>query len=826
MKKLISLLAAVSMLPIIQPVMAKEKLDISQKTEVLEGLNIVGEDVPQSITWGDYLSALEGMMSDDKNEDAVKFAENYGLINERISAGEKITYQDAIKILVRAGGYSERIPGYSEDAAYIRTAGERKLTDGITLSYSDSLTGEAMILMLYNALDADIMDFEFDGNKYKTETKTDETILSRYRKIKEKTGILSDNGDSGLNYEDTRNKNSIVVGKTEIKKNEKYKKDYLGYNVRTFYKDENGDYSLEYLYPTENRVLSLSGDNVESTDFSELYYMDENKKSKRVRLDAAIKVVYNGQAYFNYTAADFTAEENDITLIDNNDDGTYEAALITSYETIAASYVTTYDSKIINKYKYAGAPDRLDIASDSNDYKMRYYLNGERIEKPEIKVWNILSVATSRGTNPIRSIYISTESVEGTVSQTYDDKFIINEEEYELNSAFVSARAAGDSAVPEITLGNEYIFYLDIHGRIAAISSLALQEIDYAVMIKMSQDDDDEEKIRVKYMDSIGDWHESYLRKKVRFYDDTHTGNSLKASKIFNLLVNAKGRITPQVVQLSENGDGEINVLKIAVSSQKSIKDKLTVGNTVTGCYRWTTKLLGTRNNIALYIADDATIFLLPQGYSTNEEDYSVRAGALDADETYTVTPYNIDKFGQSDCISMRDSDGGAKADNLFVVSYVSKIVDSNDEVKTALFGQYGDYSDYSITAKDNSLFDGIGRGDVLELYMNKKSQIVNIEKIYTSASGFNPYFYYDYGGRVSGYVEDVDPEAKRLSLNCGESGKVGLKANESQYALNVYMCDRSKKGVEKLDFSDITKGDFVVTTVHYACLNNVIIIK
>ncbi len=825
MRKIISLLAAVSMLPILQPVMAKEKLDISQKTEVLEGLNIIGEDIPQSITWGEYLSAIEGMMSDEKNEDSVKFAENYGLINERISAGEKITYQDAIKILVRAGGYSERIPGYSEDSAYIRTAGERKLTDGITLSYSDLLTDEAMILMLYNALDADIMDFEFDGNKYKAETKTDETILSRYRSIKEKTGILSDNGDSGLNYEEARNRNSIVVGKTEIRKNENYKKDYLGYNVRTFYKDEDGEYSLEYLYPDENRVLSLSGDNVESTDFSKLYYETDDKQ-KSVKLDAAIKVIYNGQAYFDFTETDFTADENDVTLVDNNDDGTYEVALITSYETIAASYVTTYDGKVINKYKYTGAPDGLDISADSDDYKIRYYMNGERVDKPEIKAWNILSVATSMGANPIRSIYISTESVEGTVSQIYADKFVINEDEYELNSAFVSARAAGDSAVPEITLGNEYIFYLDIHGRIAAVSSSSLQEIGYAVMVKMSQDDDDEEKVRVKYMDSVGDWHESYLRKRVKLYDDTHTGKSLKASEIFTLLVNANGRITPQVVQLSENSDGEINVLKIAVASQKSIKDKLTVGNTVTGCYRWTTKLLGNSNNIALYVADDATIFLLPQGYSTNEEDYSVRAGALDADETYTVTPYNTDDFGESDCIAMRDTDGGTKADNLFVVSYVSKIVDSNDEVKTALFGQYGDYSDYSVTAKNNSLFDGIGRGDVLELYMNKKSQIVNVEKIYTSASGFNSVFQYDYHGKVSGYVERVDPETKRLYINCGEYGKIGVKANESQYALNVYMCDRSKKGVEKLDFSDITKGDYVVTTLHYACLNNVIIIK
>ncbi len=826
MKKLISLLAACSMLPIVQPVFAKEKLDLTQKTEVLEGLNIIGENIPQSITWGDYLSAIEGMMSDNKSEDSITFAENRDLIGKRVTSEETITYEDALKILVRAGGYADLAPGYSETSAYIRTAGERKLTDGITLSYSDTLTSDAMISMLYNALDADIMDVTFDGNKYKIETKSDETILSRYRKIKEQTGILSDNGDSGLNSDEAASKNSIVVGKSTIAKNNNYKKDYLGYNVRVFYKDDYGDYSLMYLYPEKNRELSLSGEDISGTDSAKLYYETDDKQ-KSVKLDAAIKVIYNGQAYFDYTDADFTADENDVTLVDNNDDGTYEIALISSYETIVASYVTKYDGKIVNKYKYSGAPDGLDISSDSDDYKVRYYVDGERVEKPEIKIWDVLSIATSKGTNPIRSIYISTGSIQGIISQTGEDKYIIDDEEYKLNSAFKAAKAAGDTAVPEITLGAEYTIYLDIHGRIAAVSSTAAQQLGYAVMIKMLQDDDDEEIVRVKYMDSAGDWHESYLRKRVKFYDDTNDGKSLKASEIFNVLADSNKKVIPQVVQLCENADGEINVLKTAVSSQKPIKNKLTVGKTVTGCFRWTTRLLGNYNDIALYVADGATIFLMPDNeYSTNEHDYGVRMNSLTADEVYTVTPYNADKYNVSDCLVMKDSDGGVKADNLFIVSHVSKIVDSEDEVKTALYGQYGEYSDYSVIANDNSLFDGLQRGDVLELYRNNKSEIVKLNKVYTSASGFNPTFQYEYHGKISGFVEEVDADAKRLLIDCGQYGVKGILSNDSFNKVNVYLIDRSKKGVQRLDFSDIQKGDFVVMTLNFASLNNVIIIK
>lgn len=831
MKKIIAVLAALSMLPYTMA-LAKEKVLPEQKAQILEGLNILPADFSDSseaddiVTWGEYLNAAAGMMSDDKDTDAVDFAKNNNLINENVDAAAAITYEDAVKILVRAGGYTEQVPGFEETSAYLRTAGERNLTDGITLSYSDKLTNEAMVLMLYNALEADITDIEFEGQKYSVRVKNGETILSRYRNIYEVTGVLSDNGDTALSSEQSGNRNCIVVGETEIKKNGKYSKDYLGYNVRAFFKNDRGDYSLEYLYPTENNEVMLSGKDVDNFDFPQLEYMNEDERSKKIKMDPALKVIYNGQAYFDYAPEDFLAEENNLCFIDNNDDNVYEVALITSYETVVASYVTSYDGKVINKYKYDGAPNGLDISADSENYKIYFYKDGQRVEKPEIKIWDVLGVATSKGKNPIRSIFISNNVIQGVISQISDEGYIVDDELYKLNSAFAAAMAAGDSAVPEITLGREYKLYLDINGRIAAISTAETQAISYALLLKMTQDDTEEEIVRVKYMDTVGDWHESYIKKRCKLYSDVYDGKSLKASEVFESIANASGKVTPQIVQLSTDSNGEINVLKTAVSSDKPIKNKLTVGTTKTGCYRWTTQLIGNRNDICFYIASGARVFLFPEILTTNESDYAVSNGGFSADKIYTLTPYNLDKFNTSDCFVMKAAESGTEQDTLFIVSSVAKIVNSDDEIKTALFGQYGDYANYSIVAKDNSVFDGIQRGDVLKIWTNSKNEVLKVEKMYSTSTGFRPSFFYDYGGNATGYVKDVDFEKKRILLDCGDYGEVAFAANESQYKVNTFMVDRDKKGVEVLNFSDVVEGDFVVITLGYAALSNVIIIR
>ena len=118
-KKILAGLLTLTMLQI--PAMA-ETFDVNDDNnliEILTELDILAANFEESykareaITYGKYLGAVAGMMSDVVPADVLSFAENYGLVkpDEKIQLTKAISYEEAIKIMVRAGGYSEKIPG-------------------------------------------------------------------------------------------------------------------------------------------------------------------------------------------------------------------------------------------------------------------------------------------------------------------------------------------------------------------------------------------------------------------------------------------------------------------------------------------------------------------------------------------------------------------------------------------------------------------------------------------------------------------------------------------------------------------------------------------
>ncbi len=836
LKKIIALLSIISMLPCVGVMAAYDEAS-DVKAGTLVSLDILPDTFEEnysekaSVTSGEFLEAVENFMSEDKSRDVVKYGKSASLIDNdaTFNAEELISFENALKIAVRAGGYTELAAGYSDISAYMNKASERKLNKGIDLKYTDTLTAGAMVKLLYNLIDAEITDYKYDGTKLEITTNNNETILSRYRKIYELTGIISDNGDTALTAEEGENANAIIAGGVKINKDGNYIVDYLGQNARVFYKEKSqGYYSLRAIVPEDNDIVEFKGSDTAEVDsnFGFIKYEDENEKNQRAKLDPAIKVIYNGQAYFNYSREDFFAEENNIRLIDNNEDGTYDVAFVTSYENIVVSYITSYDGKVVNKYSYDGAVTNIDIDPESDDYKVYFYADEERTAAPEIKPWTVLSVATSKGANPIRNVYVSNEQLNGDLERINDDTYVIDGDEYDLDENFKKALNASGNPIPELLLGGSYTFYFDINGRIAAVSEVSSKGVDYAIMLKLWKDDMDEEIVRIKYMDKYGDWYETTLKNKTKLYDSDCDGDRLKAADLFDRIANAKGKVPTQVVQLSCDSEGKVDTLKLAVSSQKPIKNKLTVGNPVTGCYRWKTKVFGEQNYLGLYLAPTATIFIMPEILTTNPDDYGVN-GSIKEDQVYTVTPYNTDEFYTSDCIVMNDKTSGTKADNLFVVSYVSKGVDSEDEVKTVLFGQYGAYSDYSVMAKNNSLFDGIERGDVLRLYTDKRNRVVDITKIYASSSGNVKSLNWNYGGVAVGQVKKTDVETMSILTDCGEYGNVVFKPRpEEKSSVKVYLVEKSKKGVQTISFSDIMTGDYVVMNNEYASLTDVVVIR
>ena len=163
-KRIIAILLVFSMLPFC--VYAEDTADEADyRLETLCGLGILTEEYLESysvrnkVTYKDYLSAIAGFMTEE-TQDLLEFSRHYSLIryNEAINLSDNISYIEAIKILVRAGGYSEQIPNGESEVMYQQEAAERKLLKGVGYKQDSQLTADDFITLLYNAIDAYVVD--------------------------------------------------------------------------------------------------------------------------------------------------------------------------------------------------------------------------------------------------------------------------------------------------------------------------------------------------------------------------------------------------------------------------------------------------------------------------------------------------------------------------------------------------------------------------------------------------------------------------------------------------------------------------------------------
>lgn len=280
----------------------------------------------------------------------------------------------------------------------------------------------------------------------------------------------------------------------------------------------------------------------------------------------------------------------------------------------------------------------------------------------------------------------------------------------------------------------------------------------------------------------------------------------MKCEELFTLLTDDNLKVKPQIVQIAKNSEGNINVIKTAVSSNTYIKDKLTVGSEVTGCYRWTTKMFSSPQGPLIYAANNYVIFTFPSGVSYTEEDYGVRS-AFEVDKDFTVIPYNVNKFKTSDCFVIQGKAGGAWYDDLFFVSSVSRGLDSDGTVRKMLVGKFKSYDEVSFLSNDESLFNGLEKGDVLRLSADGRGRIVDISKMYSASSGYQSKMEVNYSGNASGFVKEIDAETKSILIDC--NGKEYVFKSKSDEAFRVFLNDKKNKNVETVGFSDILENDF-----------------
>lgn len=477
---------------------------------------------------------------------AVMAAYNSGFISGadgKFNPNDSITAMDAAVIAVRAigyGSYCNNNGGYP--AGYIRQINRLDIADGLVGTFDAFLTADDMAKLLLNMMTAPILDeISFTNGRADYSNKDNKTLLGMYYDIYETYGIVTANSVTSLNYGDEYLENYIVVDNTKYKISEAVQNEYLGCNVRLFYKQEKNATigSVVYMCEYDNDMLEVEASDIVKAEKDGITYTDGSKQ-KKINVGLNTKYIYNGKAL--NVNDDYLKCINDmtsgyITAIDNDGSGAYDVISIWSYTNIIYANYNVNDETV---YDFMSTPNNLELKD--KDYVL---LDADGNEKSfsDLTKYDILSVGQSLDGKYIKMI-VSYLRVTGTVDSFIKsgagtlDKITINGKEYEVSAS------AKNSDKFKLTVGTQGTFYLSYDGKIVYCTETDISSLKIGMMLGLSNNSGlKTNNIEAYILDSNGNKAEYEFAEHVVL-----DGKSVEPKKLYTILLNGEARLTPKVI--------------------------------------------------------------------------------------------------------------------------------------------------------------------------------------------------------------------------------------------------------------------------------------
>ena len=556
-----------------------------------------------------------------------------------------VTGSEAAKMLLVALGYKSEVEGFTganwSIAVNVR-ANQKELYSDLSISVDEGLTRDDAAQMIYNALDAGVVTYDYtlvsDGSTISSSPTliddNDKTLLEdKFNAVKVEGVVLA---NEHANLESSSEKGaSLDSGKTTLLVTNYDDQEYYGNSAST--KSETFAISTELedlgrsvvVYVKKNSNASkaevlgsaiTSSDNkvvVDASTDSIADVADDNK----LDLDYSVTQVatnYKGLTDLTSTLANYDSTAGvEKVLIDTDDDGTVDYVLmntwffgkVTSYSAsgdgsivvdVGATQTTDVLSKTVTKLTADDADDVVgfeDVAKD--DYVLAAYIGGD------------LHVVVA-------------DSVTGTMDSYKDTapttKVTVDGTEYNVSN--VTGYVGGDDDIRKVadeaadSVKNEATFYLDQNGYVVAMGEAEENAGKYAMVLAVGSDISDQ--VKVALADGT-----------VATYDINDNG------------VKKNALVIGQVYAYSINSNDEIKLTKVDIAKQEQAsagfeKGKITIkaGATTLGY---------ATSSTAFFYVSDTDGQIIGQSSSISGDDvstYTSYTTAPDVDSSATVTTY------------------------------------------------------------------------------------------------------------------------------------------------------------------------------------------
>ncbi len=870
MKKKLSLLLAmiimISSLSISLPAHAAMSTD--DKYDILCSLGFFDENsvyTPNtSVTRGEIITALVGAMPEDKyvsfskgdtgftdvssNDPIARDAYNarlLGIVGDEteLRPYDMANLEEASFMILNVLGYGKAVK--TDYSAYASSLGITK-----SIPSSSKFTKEQLVIMLYNALDTEILQWEMTelGNLSTTAGKTylTEVLDAGYGR-----GIVQALRFSALSGFNPTYTSEVIIG------GEKYYTDLLsldgifGEDADVYYRNNSDDEKvIVYAKAHDNdRVIEIDAENINSFDKNNLKYTyytgAELNKSKTASITKTTNIIYNGKNILGDFDA-YTPAVGKVKLIDNDGNGKYDVAVITDYDVVVVNGADKENGVVRDLFH----PEReytVDLYASSPAYQVTT-IDGEVRKFTDIMRYNVIFAAQSMDKEVTTFIVPSQSSIKGSVEATEETKIKIDGKVYKVTADFFGTNPTTGDAFNSVKIRSNGTFYLDPYGRVGYFETLGDRSLRSGYLIKASLDDsgdEDFDSVLVKMFTEGGKVEKLYTAKNVRFtngrklgadgridsdYDDVKIPNAVITAEDLADNLNA-ARDTAlgggQLILFKQNGQGRINEIQIPMEyadiSYESEKyfDKSEVFRQVTSKITKTHKSGGfmsmTTNDFR--IGPDTKVFSIPSDIA-NEDKFAAYTGTKNCflwNQQYTVVAFKKNaNSSYADYVVgfLGGSNAVQNQDNVFIIDSVGKGLNEDDDPVPVVKGMWTGRTanaerEFTLTtdAMDNLQYE-IAPGNIYALAIDESNNVVNMKEVCVPSMNYASGGWGENNYAYPFYRSAYDLVGKTLVTSSAANPAVTKVSETSKFFVDqftyVYKYNTKTNKLSSADYTDI----------------------
>lgn len=751
-----------------------------------------------------------------------------GVNNVEFKPDDKVTYAQAIKVVVSALGYKELAEvsgGYYQ--GYLKKAIDLGILRRGSSDYDRELTLYDAVMLVEACLEVEIPEVAYLSEEYVTYKKNESgNMLSIFHDIYKVKGIMTDNGQTALGSESKAGLGNAIVGGVELVGIDEKFTGLIGRSVVAYYRDGSTKQLLHvYSDDAKNDILVIDAYDLvtDSSKFtkSNIVYKNSKGKTENVTVSVYADFIYNGSAYPRFVGKDLMIPTGKLTLIDADMDNAYETIIAETFEDYLVKTVNTITGAIYSNYAEPILYTEYDVVHFYNSA-------GEEAAIADIKNDSLISVYKSKDYTKLLVYICDKQNTMVIDSITTDEDGImyiaVGENTYRMGKWYMSAMNDTNSSLKVPVTGAKYTVYLNVLGEAAMFREVQLRE-EYAYLLAVGNDSNDKlggVKPAVKIVNEQGECVVIKAAKNYTVIDSagTHENDSDAAINSADLY-NTSGAFVPQLIRVKVNSSGEFTKLEYDNTTPTTGElpngfDESKFNKIMTGSVSLYSGY-SSKNVSGKYIIDEDTkIFLIEEpGTITTTDETKVKVYSYSEFKLISLTAalYDTDQNWAAGAM-VCSSSANTYDDRTFTVVDSKIIIDEFGEERCQVTGYWKNnlwtFREHTPGVFDSALstkgYTNLKRGDIFLIqFDNSKAEVAKAIMVASPQreetqirKGFGPYSATDYAITTWGYVIGYPVS--------GTDGSIGIMANNEYYvettssATYVTVFD-SRTG-------EITKGD------------------